>query len=260
MPTIESKKRNSILGSIALLAGFGAVALSAIDVPGLPSVNVGRWTLPFALALDLGVGALAIVSLLLAAKSLRTGTELPGAALAVAIAAGGIFYFRHRTPPAPPSRPTPTAAPGVATPAPPKAIVKAPAHPAVAPSVSDATTAAKNATRQSAAAAAALARQQQLAALQDAKAQFAQEQARVLTALKADPTYQQAKARNDAADLQLRDARLSFRAGDPNLVATSQTALAARDALNQFVANAIANDPAAAAAKARLDALMQNQH
>jgi hypothetical protein len=69
--------------------------------------------------------------------------------------------------------------------------------------------------------------------------------------------YLKLKARNDSADLQLRDARLSYPAGDPNLVAISQAALAAKDALNQYVADAVAKDPDAAAAKAKLDVLTQ---
>lgn len=266
MPIVESKKRNSILGSLALLAGFGAIALSAIDVSGLPTVNAGAWTLPFALALDVGVGALALVAFLLSAKSRRTGTEIPGAALVVAIAAGGIFYFRHRPPPAPVTAPhtaIPATAPAVTTSLPrtppPKTVLKSPASPAASPSVAQATNAAKGATQQSVAAAAALARQQQLVALQSAKAQFAEAQARVITSLQSGSNYQQAKMRADTADSQLRDARARYSPGDSNLVAASQTALDARDALNQIVAQAMANDPAAVAAKAKLDALTQHQ-
>jgi hypothetical protein len=258
MPIIESKKRNSILGSLALLIGLGAIALSVFDVPGLPSFSVGPWTLPFAVGLDAGVGVLALISLLLAGKSVRTGTEIPGAALLVAVAAGGIFYFRHRTPPAPPAPPsarqaTPATAPATLTNLP-KVPVNSPTKVPVPSSISNAANAAKNVTQQKVT---ALTQEQQLAALRDARAQFAAAQAKVIDSLKSDPAYIQAKARNDAADLQLRDARLSYRAGDPNLVTTSQAALAARDALNELVADAVAKDPAASAAKAKLDALTQ---
>jgi len=257
MPIVVSKKRNSILGSLALLIGLGAVGLSAIDIGGLPSVNVGPWTLPFALAFDLGVGALAVGSLLLAGKSRRTGTELPLAALVVAVGATAIFYFRHRTPAAPVKQVTPTMAPVTPVQTPTvaaKPAAKLPDHPTAVPSVSNTANAAKNVTQQSAA---MLARQQHLSDLRDAKAQFAAAQAQVIQSLQSDPAYQKAKADSDAADEQLRMARLQYQPGDSNLVAFSQTALTARDALNQLIAQAVAKDSTAAAAKARLDAIMQ---
>lgn len=252
MPIVVSKKRNSILGSIALLLAFGAVAISVFDVAGLPPVNVGPMNLPFAVAFDAGVGALALIALLLAGKSIRTGTEIPGAALVVVLLAGGAYYIRHKTPPAPPvvAHPAPPAQPPVVTQAPPKP-ANAPVRPIV-PSVSTAADAAKSAAGK---AATALTRQQQVAAIQDAKAKYAAAQTRVMATMKTDPAYLKAKARYDAADLHLKDARLSYPAGDPNLVSVSQTALQAKDALNQFIADAVAKDPDAAAAKAKLDAL-----
>jgi hypothetical protein len=259
MPVIESKKRNSILGSLALLVGLGAIGLSAIDIGGLPPVNVGPWMLPFALALDLGVGALAVISLLLAGKSRRTGTELPMAALVVAVGATAIFYFRHRTPPAPVKQVTPTMTPATTVQTPAvnaKLAAKVPDHPIVAPSVSNAASAARNVTEQGTA---MLARQQRASELHNARAQFAAAQAQVIQSLQSDPAYRKAKADSDAADEQLRTARLQYQPGDSNLVAFSQTALKARDALNQLVAQADTKDSTAAAAKAKLDAIMQ-QH
>src|SRR4051794_29194058 len=101
MPAVESKKRNSILGSLALLLATPTIALNYFDFPGLPDVQMGPFTLHFPIAVAVSVTTLAFLSLLLASRSRRTGTEIPLAALLVSATALGLGYFRHRAPPAP---------------------------------------------------------------------------------------------------------------------------------------------------------------
>src|SRR5215472_4512559 len=101
MPAVESRRRNSFLGSIALFTGLPALALAWFDFGGLPKVSVGPLELRFVVAISAAGLLVAILSLLLASNSRRTGTEIPLVALVVCAAALGLAHFRHSAPQTP---------------------------------------------------------------------------------------------------------------------------------------------------------------
>jgi hypothetical protein len=257
MPAVESKKRNSILGSLALLLATPAIGLNYFDFPGLPNVQMGPFNLRFGMAVAVSVMGLAFLSLLLASRSRRTGTEIPLAAVLVSGAALGLGYFRHRTPP-----PAPTTAPAVGTVAVPPAPTEtkpSPAKPAAAqkpvaklPNASKIAGQARNTANTATDAAI---RQRNLALLRQAESDYDTARAAVMKALETDPVYAAAKADSDSTMTELRQARIDNRPGSPALVTASQKALAARDKLQVIIDNALSKDPDTARAKDQLDSV-----
>lgn len=255
MPAVESKKRNSFLGSIALMLALPVLALNWFGFSGLPGVDVGPYRLRFETAAAVGVTGFAVLAALLAGRSRRTGTEIPVAAVLVGAVALGVGYFKHRA--AASSAPAPAAGtPAQVAPVQPAAPAKTPAAPAAKqttalPNASNIAGKAKSAAE---AGTAAVVRQRNLATLAEARKRFEAARAAVVKGLESDPAYARAKAEAEAADAALKDARANYKPGDPNLVRASQEALAARDWVGRMIEAAVAKDAAATQAKLELDA------
>ena len=257
MPAVTSKKRNSILGSLALLLATPTIALNYFDFSGLPAVQMGPFTLRFPIAVAVSVVTLAFLSLLLASRSRRTGTEIPIAALLVSGTALGLGYYRHRAPaPAPVVTQKPAApatAPQVKAPPPPAATVhKAAAKSPPPPNASNLANQGKNLANTASDAAL---RQRNLALLRQAEADYDLARNAVIKSLETDPAYTAAKAESDSTMAELKRARIDNAPGSPALVNASQKALAAKDRLQIIIDTAIAKDPDAARAKDQLDSV-----
>ena len=253
MPAVESRRRNSFLGSIALFTGLPALALAWFDFGGLPKVSVGPFELKFVAALSVAALLLAILSLLLASASRRTGTEIPLVAVLVCGGALGLAHFRHATPAAPTPPPAAPSAP----------LAKAPVSPATnlkkidanrAPGVAQAVNTAKTTVQTNAQ---ALQQQQTRAALHQARVNYDAARAIVIKSLESDPAYQRAKSDIDDADAQLKEARATLPPGHPDLARISQGDLAARDKLNQLIDDAMLKDPASRQAITQLNAAQE---
>jgi hypothetical protein len=259
MPAVESRRRNSTLGSIALFTGLPALALAWFDFGGLPKVPVGPFELKFVEAISAAALLLAVLSLLLASASKRTGTEIPLVAILVCGAALGMAHFRHGFTAAPAQRPgtqppaapvqTVTARQNAATTIPPN---KPSANPP--PATSTAATNAARAAAQAAQTAQAFRRQQAQAALRDARANYNAARDAIIKSLENDPLYQAVKSRADQADRDLQEARATLPPGNSTLAKNSENALEARDKLTQFVDDAMLNHPDSLAAVQRLQA------
>jgi hypothetical protein len=254
MPPVESRKRNSILGSIALLLGPAALALNYFDFPGLPSVNVGPFEMKFTMAATLAIATLAVLSFLLASQSRRTGTEIPFAAILVSAAALAAGYFHRATP-----KPLPPPAPSISKPAPP---ISTPARRSAAktrpksPSLPDAANLGARAKSLANTSSDAVLRQRNLVELRDARAKFDAARAALIKSLESDPAYIAAKSESDSTLDGLKKARAAYPPGNPTLAAASQTALAAHDKLQTLIDSALEKDPTAHQAKDRLDAAL----
>jgi len=256
MPAVESKKRNSILGSLALLLATPAIGLTYFDFPGLPNVQMGPFNLRFGMAVAVSVMTLAFLSLLLASRSRRTGTEIPLAAVLVSGTALGLGYFRHRTPAPVPVQPP--AAGTVASPAPTEtkpAAAKPVAGQKPAAKLPNASNIAGQARSTANTATDAAIRQRNLALLRQAESDYDAARAAVMKSLETDPAYAAAKAESESTMAELRQARIDNPPGSPALVLASQKALAARDKLQMIIDNAMAKDPDAVRAKDQLDSV-----
>jgi hypothetical protein len=255
LPAVESRRRNSFLGSIALFTGLPALALAWFDFGGLPKVPVGPFELKFVEAISVAALLLAILSLILASSSRRTGTEIPLVAVLVCGGALGLAHFRHTIPttpaPSPPAITAPVPAAKMSAPAVTTQNRSNPNHPPVASQAVNGASAAVQANAR------ALQQQQARAALHGAKVKYDAARAAVIKSLDADPAYQSAKSAADDADEQLKEARLTLLPGHPDLVKVSQSDLEARDRLNQLVENAILKDPTARQALAQLTAAQE---
>jgi hypothetical protein len=251
MPPVESRKRNSILGSIALLLAPAALALNYFDFSGLPNVNVGPFEMKFTMAATIAIATLAVLSFLLASQSRRTGTEIPFAAILVSAAALAAGYFHRAVP-----KTLPPPAPTTSTPA---AINSAPARRSAAntrpkpPSLPNAANVGSQARSLANTSSDAVLRQRNLVELRDARAKFDAARAAVIKSLESDPAYIAAKSESDSTLEELKKARAAYPPGNPTLAAASQTALAAHDKLQSLIDSASEKDPTARQAKDRLE-------
>jgi hypothetical protein len=258
MPAVESRRRNSFLGSLALFTGLPALALAWFDFGGLPKVPVGPFELGFVEAMSAAALLLAILSLVLASSSKRTGTEIPLVAVLVCGGALGLAHFRHKLTPAAPPQAAPAqaaAVQGVAAPAIPGAKKMDPNHPP--PATAHAVNTAKTTVQSGAAALQQQQQQQARAALRDARARYDAARSAIIQSLQSDATYQNAKADADTADAQLKQARATLPPGHLDLVKISESALQARDRLNQLIETAMLKDPASREAQAQLNAALE---
>jgi hypothetical protein len=253
MPAVESRRRNSFLGSIALFTGLPALALAWFDFTGFPKVQVGPFELRFVEAIGAAALLLAILSLLLASASKRTGTEIPLAAVVVCAAALGLAHFRHATP-APPALPAPGSTPPAAKASAPATTSQSKTPQNRPPGATSAVQAVNTAKTVPQTNAQALQQQQVLAALHQARTNYDDARAAVIKSLETDPAYQNAKSDADAADEQLKQARLTLPPGHPELARMSQDDLKARDKLNQLIDDAMLKDPVSRQAITQLNA------
>ncbi len=247
MPAVEYRKRNSILGSLALMLSLPALALNYFEFPGLPHVTIASFEMRFPTAIAAGVTALGVLSALLAGKSRRTGAELPLAATLIGAAALGLGYYRQRPAAAPP----PPAPSPVVTPAPIKEPLRPPAaapvpkpqvKPAAIPNASNVASQAKTLAETPTE---AVRQQRGVAALRQAQSNLDKARAAVIHSLETDPIYLNTKAESDAADAELKRARAAYPPGDPRLVKISEAALLARDRLQIVIQDAVEKDASA---------------
>lgn len=250
MPAVESRRRNSFLGSIALFTGLPALALAWFDFSGLPKVPVGPFQLKFVEAISAAALLLGILSLVLASASRRTGTEIPLVAVLACGAALGLAHFRHAMPAAPPPPPAAPATPAAKVPVSPATNLKK-SEPNHAPGAAQAVNNAKSAVQTNTQ---ALQQQQTRAALRQARVNYDAARAIVIKSLESDSAYQRAKSDADDADEQLKQARATLPPGNPDLAKISQNDLAARDKLNQLIDDAMLKDPASRQAITQLNA------
>jgi hypothetical protein len=268
---VETRRRTSFLGFLALVAGIVGLALTRFDASSFSRVTMGSVSLGLAVAVSLGALAVAVIAFIIAASSPRTGTGLPMAAVLVCGAAVALAYYpslmslhaKTAAPPPPPPgavSPTPDAP---VTPSPtadnpdtarqktifdtdyPSSKVDAPQKPAAvaAPDVAEPTPSAPKPAPVDPA-----------ANIRAAKTRLDAAREAAVRSLDSNPGYQAAKAESDQADADLRAARLKYEPGSPELITASQAALRAHGKLQQFVTNAMATDPVSVQAQQELHA------
>ena len=267
---VETRRRTSVLGLLALLAGIVGFGLTRFDASTFPRVTLGSLNLGLAVAICLGALVVAIVAFLAAASSPRTGTGLPMIAVLVCGAAVVLAYYprlislhaKMAVPPPPPAAVSPT--PDATTTTPPAAEnpdtprqktifdtdypsskVDVPPKPAAvaAPDVPEAAPSAPKPPAVDPA-----------ANIRAAKARLDAAREAAVRSLDSNPGYQAAKAESDQADADLRAARLKYEPGSPELITASQAALRAHGKLQQFVTNAMATNPTSMQAQQELHA------
>jgi hypothetical protein len=258
---VESQMRKSVLGSLALLAGIAALVLTRFNPTGITMITVGTVKLALPAAVALGASLLAAIAFVAAASSPRTGTGLP--ILALLVCGGAVLFAFHpdwlsRSPKSNGNPPASTTlVPPITTPTPPAVednpptrqktifdsdypsstppplVKKEPMEPApdspAAPAVNS-TPPPVHFDRN--------------AEITAARANLDSARSAVTRALESAPEYQAAKAQADAADAELKRARLAYEAGSPELISASQAALNAHGKLRKLVADATAKDPA----------------
>ena len=274
---VESKRRSSLLGALALLGGIAAAVLIKFNPTGVSSVAMG----PITLSLPVTVGAasllVALIAFLAAASSPRTGTGLPILAVLICGGASLVAYkpdllARFTRPAAPPpAQPAPAAvqAPAVATPAPqddvpvnrPKTIFDSD-YPASTPDsqTKKDTPAPQVNVPETPAPTPAPPHVDNAAAIADARSRLEAARKTVQASLASTPDYQAAKSEADAADADLKQARAKNDPGSPELITASQTAMNAHAKVQKLIADALAKDPAAQQATHDLQTAQSTTH
>jgi hypothetical protein len=259
---VQSRRRTSLLGILALLAGAVALALTRFNPTGIETVPNLPVPLKLPAAAAIVATALALIAFLAAASSRRTGTGVP----LFAILLGGaalVFAFKPHLltrPSAPKPTPAPAAQPSVQASSPAdsggehrvKTIFDSD-YPSSTPDVKPAAS-HSNVPDSSAAPAAPAARPDPAAALRAARANVEAARENVLRSIESTPAYRAAKADADAADTDLKKARLTDDPGSPELIAASQAALESHSRLQKLVSDAAAHDPASQDAERQLKA------
>jgi hypothetical protein len=265
---IQSRRRTSILGVIALLAGIAAILMGKLDVQGLPMVNMGPVHLKLVQAIAAGALLVGVIAFLAAASSPRTNAMTPMLATTVCIVAVALAFYPHlfhRTPtliikPAP-ANPPPVTSPPVQASAPgnnQKPHIKTifdPDYPSSKVPATDSKPPAKwSPPPLPAEVTPPPVHRDVIAEIREARAKQQAARAAVIHSLESTRIYQAARADADAAEADLKQARATYPPASPELVAASQTALQARSRLEHIIAAALANDPSAQAADRELKA------
>ena len=252
---VQSRRRRSLLGALALIAGLAALCLTKFNPTGIETVHAGPITLPFGTALAVGASALAMLAFLAAASSTRTGTGLPLLALLVCactfLLAWKPTFFKRASPP-PAAKPLVTAKAPAATPAVPDSGSehRSKLFDLDSPSVGSTQVqpeAKGPGVRASAAGPphpAPAARADPAVAVRAARAKMDAAREMVAARLASSPAFQLAKEDADAAEADLRKARIVYESGSPELIAVSRAALAARDKVESLISLAALRDPA----------------
>lgn len=254
---IRSRRRMSLLGVLALLAGGVALVLTKFNPTGIETVPNLPISVRLPTAAAIAATALALLAFLLAASSARTGAGLPLVALLVGSIALLMAWkpnlWSMIRPPAPAPKPAvPTAVqPPVQAPADeqPEPRVKTifdfdgpssappPAkgsgeHPAKSEPAITSSSLAASAVRPTA-----------TAAIHAARAKLQEARDSVVRSLESTQAYRAAKADVDAAEEKLKNARVTYDPGSPELIAASQAALNARSKLEELISAAASHDP-----------------
>jgi hypothetical protein len=262
---VHSRRRTSLLGILGLLAGAVALALTRFNPTGIETVPNLPVTLKLSVAAAIVATALALIAFLAAASSRRTGTGVPLFAILLGGAALVLAFKPHlltRPPATAAARPTPvpSAQPSVQT-SPPadsdgehrvKTIFDSD-YPSSTPDVKP-TAPHSNSPDSPVAPAPPVARPDPAVALRAARANVEAARENVLRSIESTPAYRAAKADADAADTDLKKARLTYDPGSPELIAASQAALEAHSRLQKLVYDAAAHDPPSQDAERQLKA------
>lgn len=271
---VESRRRMSLLGILALVAGAAALVLTKFNPTRFETVPNLPVKLPFALGVAIAAGALALIAFLAAASSPRTGTGIP--LLAILICGGAVLLslkpnlLSRRTAPAPMKpAPSPTTEPSVTT-APP---TDNPSEAHVSKlfdmnSSSSATPSPKSNLESSDSSQSAtgasetapkVARPDPAAALRSARAKFQAARAGVIQSLESSSAYRSATSEAEDAEAELKKARLAYEPGSPELIAASQAALQAHARVQRLISDALAKDPSAQEAAREMQAVPGKQ-
>jgi hypothetical protein len=246
---VQSRRRTSLLGLLALIAGAAALVLTRFNPTGIETVPNLPVTLKLPAAAAIVATALALIAFLAAASSRRTATGVPLFAILVGGAALVLAFKPHLlTRPSAPAALKPTPAPSVQ----PSVQASSPAdgggehrvktifdsdYPSSTPDARPAAS-RSNLPDSSADPAPALARPDA------ARANVEAARENVLRSIESTPAYRAAKADADAADADLKKARATYDPGSPDLISASQAALEAHSRLQKLVSDAAAHDPA----------------
>jgi hypothetical protein len=272
---VQSGRRKSLLGILALLGGVAALVLTRINPTGISVVPVGPLKLSLPAAVGLGALLVASIAFLAAATSAKTGTGLPmlavlicGVAVALSFYPGLFDRFTKKTEP----KVVPTPAPPVVVQQPgdvskpkdesgqhhAKTIFDAdyPSSTPTPPATKQETaTPSYNPPSLPTPAPAPPVQIDNSVAIRAAHTKLESARAAVVQSLESSPDYQTAKANADAADTALKQARVTNDPGSPELIAASQAALDAKSKLQKLIADAMAKDPAAQEASKELQGL-----
>jgi hypothetical protein len=267
---VESRKRKSLLGALALLGGIASLLITHFHLAGARTVTIHSVMLPLGMALAVGAAAVALVALAGAAASPRTGTGLPIAAVVVCAAAvvlafkPNLWSSRGATSTAQPTTPKAANAPASSPPGarqtnsnvPPrvKTIFDSdfpsstpPPAPRFDSPNSGATGAPSHASRSEHPAPVSPA-----AAMQAARDKLDAARANVMRTLETSDEYRQAKSDADAADSDLKTARQMYETGSYKLLAADKAAIAAHKKVQKLVDDATSRDPACQDAERQL--------
>lgn len=270
---VRSRRRTSLLGMLALIVGAAALVLTKFNPTGIETVP----NLPIALRLStaaaIAATALGLIAFLAAASSPRTGAGLPF--VAILVGAGALLFawkpnlltMIHQS--APPAK----AAPAVSAQAPTQSpAVDEPEHRVKTIFDSDFPSStpppAKNtnihsATPDSSSTAAppvpAAAHIDAAAAIRAARAKLEVARDAVTQSIESSPAYRTAKDDADAAEAELKKARLTYDPGSSELIAASRAALAARSKLEELISAAAAHDAGYQDAQRQLQAAQSSR-
>lgn len=263
---VQSRRRTSLLGILALLAGAAALVLTRFNPTGIETVPNLPMPLRLSTAAAIVATALALIAFLAAASSRRTGTGLPLFAILVGGFALLLAWKPHllaRSAASPAAKPAPMiAAPPPAQPSSPaddgehrgKTIFD-PDFPSSTPPAKS-TIVSPHIPDSPAAPAPTVpaARIDQASAIRAARANLEAAREQVLRSIETTPAYLAAKSDADAADADLKKARLTYDPGSPELVAASQAALQAHSKVQNLISAAASHDPASQNAARQLQA------
>lgn len=262
---VQSRRRTSLLGLLALVAGAAALTLTRFNPTGIETVPNLPVALKLPAAAAVAATALALVAFLAAASSRRTGTGVPLFAIllggtALVLAFKPHLFTRPAAPPPAKPTPAPAAQPSVQASSPADSggehHVKTIFDSDYPSSTPDMKPAARHSSLPDspAAPAAPAARPDPAAALRAARANVEAARENVLRSIEFTSAYRAAKADADAADADLKMARLTYDPASPELIAASQAALEAHNRLQKLVSDAAAHDPASQDADRQLKA------
>ena len=262
---LESRRRTSVLGIIAILTGVAAAVLSRFHLIDLPTVEIGP--VHAAAPLVIGVAGLLVgfVSFIAAAASPRTRTGAPIMAMVICAAAVGfIVYSSGGNPLASPAAPklpvtlppqiaapsSPATQPTAPQPARPRTIFD-PDFPSSAPPPDSSTESAPPPHVSPPPSSTTDAQ----ASIREARSRLQSARDAVIGRLQSTDAYRTAKADADAAEADLKKARINYAAGSPELIAASQRAMDAKGKVQKLIDDAMAHDPDATAARRDLQSL-----
>ena len=271
---VQSRRRTSLLGMLALIVGAAALVLTKFNPTGIEIVPNLPVTLRLSTAAAIAATGLGLIAFLAAASSARTGAGLPFVALLVGTVALLLGWQpnlltmihhsapagktctgsvrprlprnrRHRKNPSIESRRFSTLTSRHRSRSPAK---NTNMHP-VPPDSSNA----------AAASAAAAARIDGAAAIRAARAKLEAARGAVKQSIESSPVYRNAKDDDDAAETALQNARLTYDPGSSELIAASRAALAARSKLEDLISAAAAHDAAYQDAQRQLQAAQSSR-